>query len=68
MKKSIIKVTTEQKIKLIETAIDSIIDVVHDIPESDAGYFVNQVNSVVSKLRDLQDKIEQSDLIDELTN
>ncbi len=60
--------TSEEKIKLIENAIDSIIVVAEDIPESDAGFFLNYENSVVSRLRRLQDKIEESDLIDELAN
>ena len=41
------------KIKIIENAIDAIIAVVEDVPESDAAYFVNNENSVVSRLRRL---------------
>lgn len=50
--------TLEEKVKLIENAIDAIIAVGEDIPESDAAYFINNENSVVSKLRSLQFDIE----------
>lgn len=50
--------TLEEKVELIENAIDAIIAVGEDIPESDAGYFINYENSVVSKLRSLQNNIE----------
>ncbi len=58
MKKTILKVTTDQKIKLIEKAIDAIIDVAEDIPESNAFHFLNSENSVVNKLRDLERHIK----------
>lgn len=51
-------ITLEEKVKLIENAIDAIILVGEDIPESDAAYFINNENSVVSKLRSLQFNIE----------
>jgi hypothetical protein len=52
----------KQKIKLIEDAIDVIIRVGEDIPGSDAGYFINSENSVVSELRSLMHNIENDKL------
>lgn len=52
---------TIEKIKIIENAIDSIIAVCEDVEESDACYFVNYENSVVSKLRILQYDIEDNE-------
>jgi hypothetical protein len=46
--------TLEEKITIIENAIDAVIIVGEDIVESDAAYFINNENSVVSKLRSLQ--------------
>lgn len=51
---------TLKKVKLIENAIDAIMNVACDIKESDAGYLMNYTNSVVSQLRNLQWKIENN--------
>lgn len=48
----------KHKISLIEKAIDAIIDVGEDIEESDPHYFIHSENSVISKLRSLQTKVE----------
>ena len=55
--------TKTQKYFLIEQAINKIIEVGEDIEESDAFYFINSENSVVSKLRELQYKIEATEQI-----
>lgn len=47
-----------KKIQLIENAIDAIMAVGEDIQESDVAYFINYENSVVNKLRSLQNSIE----------
>lgn len=48
----------KEKIELIENAIDAIMKVGEDIPESDVAYFINYENSVVSRLRALQNSLE----------
>lgn len=50
--------TLEEKVKLIENAIDAVMAVGEDVPESDVAYFINYENSVVNKLRSLQNNIE----------
>ena len=50
--------TKEQKVELIEKAIDAIMEAVEHISESDAMYFLNSENSVVSRLREVQYDVE----------
>lgn len=49
--------TPEQKLQVIYNAIDAIMDVVQEIPEADAHYFIHSCKSVVTNLNTLTDTV-----------
>ena len=54
--------TNEQKIQTLNKAIDSIIDVAEDVPESNFHFLVASDRSVVNQLRTVISKIEDSSI------